>query len=225
MTYRPGKPTRYGSTATALVECSVRVSPTLARLIRKSAEKEASNASATDALLMAVGIQPGEIASSRNALERASEESKQWREKAAREQDQVGKSKIAAADWDKERALIRGDLCKSVESLKLAQQRTLTLEARIAELATMLENRDTQIAGSLSLSGLSDSSAAAVRALRDHLVHGNISFTDRTVGDVEAMIANIGRPEICALSKALTRRDWRTNIVRWLLRIREAPSK
>jgi hypothetical protein len=219
MTYRPGKPTRYGISATALVECSVRVSPTLARLIRKSAEKEASNASATDALLMAAGIQPGEIASLRKALERASEESKQWREKAAREHDQVEKSKIAAADWDKERALIRGDLRK-----KLAQQRTLTLETRIAELATTLENRDTQIACSLSLSGLSDPSVAAVRALRDHLMQGNISFTSGTVGDVEAMIANIGRPEICALSKALTRRDWRTNIIRWLLRIRTASS-
>ncbi len=225
MTHRPGKPTRYGISATALVECSVRVSPTLARLIRKSAEKEASNASATNALLMAVGIQPGEIASLRNALERASEESKQWREKAAREHDQVEKSKVAAADWDKERALIRGDLRKATDSLKLAQQRTLTLEARIAELATTLENRDTQISCSLSLSGLSDSSVAAVRALRDHLVQGSISFASGTVGDVEAMIANIGRPEICALSKALTRRDWRTNIVRWLLRIRTASSK
>ena len=69
--YRPGKPTRYGISATTLVECSVRVSPTLARLIRKSAEKEASSASPTDALLMAAGIQPGETASLRKALERA----------------------------------------------------------------------------------------------------------------------------------------------------------
>ena len=50
------------------------VAKTLARLIRKSAEKKANNASATNALLMAAGIQPGEIASLRNALERASEE-------------------------------------------------------------------------------------------------------------------------------------------------------
>jgi hypothetical protein len=75
MPYRPGKPTRYGSTAAALVECSVKVSPTLARLIRKSAENEPSNASATDALLMAAGIRPGEISRLRNALERALDES------------------------------------------------------------------------------------------------------------------------------------------------------
>jgi hypothetical protein len=225
MPYRPGKPTRYGSTAAALVECSVKVSPTLARLIRKSAEKEASNASATDALLMAAGIRPGEISSLRNALERALEESKQWREKAALEHDQVEKSKIAAADWDKERSLIRGDLRRTADSLNLAQQRALILETRIAELATTLENRDTQIACSLSLNGLSDPSAAAVRALRDHLAQGDASFAKRTAGDVEAIIANIGRPEICALSKALTRRDWRTYIVRWLLRLRTASSE
>ena len=225
MTYRPGKPTRYGIAATTLVECSVRVSPTLARLIRKSAEKEASNASPTDALLMAAGIQPGETASLRKALERASDEANQWREKAAREHDQVEKSKIAAADWNKERALIRGDLRKATNSLKLAQQQILTLETRIAELATKLENRDTQLSCSLSLDGLSGSSVAAVKALRDQLVQGNISFASGTVGDIAVMIANIGRPEICALSKVLTRRDWRINIIRWLLRIRTASSK
>ena len=50
---RPGKPTRSSFSAIALVECSVRVSPTLARLIRKSAEKEVSGTSAKDALLTA----------------------------------------------------------------------------------------------------------------------------------------------------------------------------
>ena len=225
MTYRSDKPTRYGISATTLVECSVRVSPTLARLIRKSAEKEASNASPTDALLLAAGIQPGETASLRKALERASDEAKRWSEKAAREHDQLEKSKIAAADWDKERGLIRDELRKTTDSLKLTQQQTLTLETRIAELATTLETRDRQLSCSLSLDGLSDSSVAAVKALRDQLVQGNISFTSGTVGDIAVMIANIGRPEICALSKVLTRRDWRTNIIRWLLRIRTASSK
>ena len=39
---RLGKPGQSNSSAIALIECSVRVSPTLARLIRKSAEKEGS---------------------------------------------------------------------------------------------------------------------------------------------------------------------------------------
>ena len=39
---RLGKSTQSNSSTLALIECSVRVSPTLARLIRKSAEKEIS---------------------------------------------------------------------------------------------------------------------------------------------------------------------------------------
>ena len=58
-TSRPGKPAQSSSSAIALIECSVKVSPTLARLIRKSAEKEMSGASAKDALLTVAGVQPG----------------------------------------------------------------------------------------------------------------------------------------------------------------------
>ena len=115
---RPGKAARSSSSAVALVECSVRVSPTLARLIRKSAEKEVSGTSAKDALLTAAGVQPGEVATLQRELQRASEESRQWREKAAREHGQLEQSKIAAAKWDNERAVLRGDLRKATESLK-----------------------------------------------------------------------------------------------------------
>ena len=65
---QPGKPTRSSSSAIALVECSVGVSPTLARLIRKSAEKEVSGTSAKDALLTAAGVQPGEVATPKGRL-------------------------------------------------------------------------------------------------------------------------------------------------------------
>jgi hypothetical protein len=217
---RPDKPVRYSSSAVALVECSVRVSSTLARLIRKSAEKEASGASATDALLTAAGIQPGEVAILHKKLEQVSEEAKQWREKAAREHGQLEESKIAAAERDKERVLLRGDLRKATDSLKAAQQQILTFEARIVELTTALESRDNQLASSLSVSGLGDCAAAAIRALRDGLAQGDIRFASGTVGEVEAMIANLGRPEMLTLSSMLTRRAWRIHIIRWLLRVR-----
>jgi hypothetical protein len=220
---RPDKPGRYSSSAVALVECSVRVSSTLARLIRKSAEKEASGASATDALLTAAGIQPSEIATLHKKLEQVSEEAKQWREKAAREHGQLEQSKTAAAERDKERVLLRDDLRKTTDSLKGAQQQILTLEAQIAELTTILKNRDNQLASSLSVSGLGDGAAAAIRALRDRLAQGDISFASGTVGEVEAMIANLGRPEMRTLSNMLTRRPWRIHLIRWLLRVRAEP--
>src|ERR1022692_2712014 len=179
---RPDKAARYSSSAVALVECSVRVSPTLARLIRKSAEKEASGASAVDALLTVAGIQPGETATLHKKLEQVSEEAKQWREKAAREHGQLEQSKAAAAERGKERAVLRGDLRKATDSLKEAQQQLITFGAQIGELTSTLESRNKQLAYSLSLSGLADCDAAAIRALRDRLAEGDVRFASYTVG-------------------------------------------
>jgi hypothetical protein len=128
-TTRSDKPARYSSSTVALVECSVRVSSTLARLIRKSAEKEANGASATDALLWAAGIQPSEVATLHKKLELVSKEAIQWREKAAREHGQLERSMTVAAELDKEKVLLRSDLRKTAETLKEAQQQILTFEA------------------------------------------------------------------------------------------------
>ena len=112
------------------------------------------------------------------------------------------------------------DLNKATASVKAAHQQTLTFEARIAELTTTLEGRNQQLARSLSLSGLSDCAAAAVKRLRDRLARGDIQFAIDAAGDVEAMIANLDRPEMRTLSEMLTRRAWRVHVIRWLLRIR-----
>ena len=135
---RLGKPGQSNSSAIALIECSVRVSPTLARLIRKSAEKEMSGASAKDALLTAAGIQPGELPILQRELQQASEESRRLHEVAARQRDQLEQSKIAIAKRDNERAVLLDDLSKATASLEGAQQQILTLEARIAELTNTL---------------------------------------------------------------------------------------
>ena len=217
---RLGKPAHSSSSPIAVIECSVRVSPTLARLIRKSAEKEMSGASAKDALLTAAGLQPGEVATLQRELQQASEESKRWREKAALEHGQLEQSKVATAKRDNERAVLLEDLSKATASLKAAQQQILTFETRIAELTTTLESRNKRLAYSLSLSGLSDCAAAAVKTFRDRLARGDIQFALDAAGDAEAMIANLDRPEMRALNEMLTRRAWRVHVIRWLLRIR-----
>src|SRR5262249_21228647 len=135
MTFRRlGKPAQSSSSAIALIECSVKVSPTLARLIRKSAEKEMSGASAKDALLTAAGVQPGEVASLQRELKQASEESRRWHEQADHEHAKLEQSKTAIAKCDNERAVLLDDLGKTTVSLEGAQQQILMLEARIAEL-------------------------------------------------------------------------------------------
>jgi DNA repair exonuclease SbcCD ATPase subunit len=216
----PDKSVRSSSSAVALVECSIRVSPALARLIRKTAEKEASGTSATDALLTAAGIQPGEVTTLRKNLEQISKEAREWREQAAREHGQLEQSKTAAVERDK---ALRSDLRKATDSLKGAQQQIYTLEARIAELSATLESRDRQLAYSLSLFGLDDEAAAAVKALRARLTQDEIRFASDTAGEIEDMIANLDRPEMRNLSKMLTHRGWRFHIIRWLLRVPARP--
>jgi hypothetical protein len=179
-----------------------------------------SGASAKDALLTAAGIQPGELTSLHRELQQASEESKQLREKAAREHGQLEQLKLATAKGDNERAALRDDLRKATASLKGAQQQVLTFESRIAELTTILESRNKQLAYSLSLSGLDDCAAAAVKALRDRLTSGALQFAVGDAGDVEDVIATLDRPEMRTLSKMLIRRAWRVHFIRWLLCIR-----
>jgi chromosome segregation ATPase len=215
---RLGKSAQSNSSALALTECSVRVSPTLARLIRKSAEKEMGGASAKDALLMAAGVQPGEVATLQRELQRASEESKNWREKAAQERGQRELATLALAKSDGDRTVLLDDLNKATASVKAAQQQTLTFEARIAELTNTLESRNQQLARSLSLSGLSDCAAAAVKRLRDRLARGDIAAD--AIGSIEATIADLDRPEMRALSEMLARPGWRVHVIRWLLRLR-----
>jgi DNA repair exonuclease SbcCD ATPase subunit len=179
-----------------------------------------SGASAKDALLTAAGIQPGELPILQRELQQASEESRRLHEVAARQRDQLEQSKIAIAKRDNERAVLLDDLSKATASLEGAQQQILMLEVRIAELTTTLESRNKQLAYSLSLSGLSDSAAAAVKAVRDRLARGDTQFTVDAVGDVEGIIANLDRPELRTLNEMITRRAWRVHVIRWLLRIR-----
>ena len=81
MAVRDAKRIANTTLAVAQVECSVRVSPTLARLIRKSAEQEENGASAVDALSAAAGVQPVELAALNTQLQQASKEATQWRDK------------------------------------------------------------------------------------------------------------------------------------------------
>ncbi len=217
---RPEPPTKRKSSAIELVECSSRVSPTLARLIRKSAEKEAGGASPTDALLAAAGIKPGELATLRKEVSLVSTQAEQWREQAAREHGQLQEAKAALIRRDKDELVLRDSLRKTTEALIGAEQQILDLKARIAELTTALESRDEELTHSLSLLGLEEGAAEAVATLRDRLERGKIRVSGDTMAEIEIMITSLNRSEMRALSNILARRDWRLRIVRWLLRVR-----
>jgi hypothetical protein len=142
---------------------------------------------------------------------------------SSHEHGQLEQSKIATAKRDNERAVLLDDLSKAIASLKAAQQQIVTFEARIAELTSTLESRNQRLARSLSLSGLSDCAAAAVKTLRDRLARGDIQIAVDAAGGVHAVIANLDRPEMRTLSEMLTHRAWRVHVIRWLLRLRARP--
>src|SRR5689334_25175438 len=88
--------------ALSLVECSVRVSPTLARLMRKCATLEAGGTSAHDALLASAGFQAGEIEALRTRANQSEEELKQTLEHEAQLQRALDQAKTTIAQRDKE---------------------------------------------------------------------------------------------------------------------------
>jgi hypothetical protein len=83
--------------ALSLVECSVRVSPTLARLMRKCATLEAGGSSAHDALLASAGFQAGEIEALRTWAKQSKEELKQARYREAQLQRALENRRVAPA--------------------------------------------------------------------------------------------------------------------------------
>ena len=211
---RPGQ----GASAVSLVECSVRVSSALARLIRKTAEEERQGLSPTDALLKIIGIQPGEIANLQRQLQRAQEEGTHLREKAARDHSQLDQLRRRLAEQDKEKAAIALELRDATNLLQRAQQELITMERRMADLTSTVGDRERQLAVSVSISSLDEPGAAATKLFRDRLADRDLQFT--SAREAEAVIANLGRPEMRNLSNILTRQSRRIHVLRWLLGVR-----
>jgi hypothetical protein len=69
--------------ALSLVECSVRASPTLARLMRKCVALEAGGTSVHDALLASAGFRAGEIEALQAQAKQSEEELGQAQEREA----------------------------------------------------------------------------------------------------------------------------------------------
>src|SRR5580700_6272351 len=98
---RRNKPARaHLDPALSLVECGVRVSPTLARLMRKCAMLEAGGTSAHDALLASAGIRAGEIEALCAKAKQLEEELGQAREREAQLQRTLDQSMAAIAQRD-----------------------------------------------------------------------------------------------------------------------------
>src|SRR5947209_4148135 len=109
--------------ATSLVECAVRVSPTLARLVRKSAITEAGGASPHDALLASAGIRAGEVEELRDQVKHLAQELKQAQESGARLQHTLDMTKAVVEQRDQEQIALRRQVQNAGEIEKENRQR------------------------------------------------------------------------------------------------------
>src|SRR4029077_15510432 len=158
--------------ALSLVECSVRVSATLARLMRKSATLEAGGTSAHDALLASAGFQAGEIEALRTRAKRSEEELKQAGEREAQLQSALDQAKTTIAQRATELKDIRQILNKTAETEKGSRQSIEVLNKQIAQLQSTIATYNEKLTRTISTDGLGEPALAVLSIFKDRLARG-----------------------------------------------------
>src|SRR5947209_11086402 len=169
----PGRQARpEPKSATSLVECSVRVSPTLARLIRKCAVTEAGGASPHDALLASAGIRAGEVEELRDQAKHLAQELRQEQESGVRLQHTLDMTKAVVEQRDQEQIALRRQLQNAGEIEKENRQRAAAVEGQIAELRKTIASYEVDLSSSISINGLDERTTRAVMTFKDRLSRG-----------------------------------------------------
>ena len=209
--------------ALSLVECSVRVSPTLARLIRKCAMLEAGGASTHDALLASAGFQARETETLRAQTKLSEEELKQAREREAQLQPALDQAKATIAQRDKELKDIHQILNKTAETEKGSRQSIEAFNRQVSELELAIAAYKEKLTLMISTDGLGEYELVVLSIFRDRLARGEgiteaaLDIAGYSPLDVEAAIAKQNRREMRAFEALLARPSWRQRLVLWLL--------
>jgi hypothetical protein len=219
----PGRQARQEQkSATSLVECAVRVSPTLARLIRKCAVTEAGGASPHDALLASAGIRAGEVEELRDQAKYLAEELRQAQESGARLQHTLDVTKAVVAQRDQELIALRRQLQNAGQIEKNNRQTAAAVESQIAELQKTIASQQVELSRSVSIDGLDEHTTRAVMTFRDRLSRGEdlktaaLGIAGYELPEIEAAMAQRDRDKR-ALDALLMRPTWRRRVVLWLL--------
>jgi DNA repair exonuclease SbcCD ATPase subunit len=210
--------------ASALVECSVRASPTLARLMRKCATLEAGGTSAHDALLASAGFRAGEIEALRAQAKQSEEELGQAQEREAQLQRTLDQSMETIAQRDKELKSIRQVLNATIETQKGGRQSIEALNRQVTELRLAIAAHEEELALRMPTNGLGEHALSALGVFRERLAQGE-DIREAALGvagyrslDVDAAMANHDRQEMRAFEALLSRSSLRRRLVLRLLR-------
>jgi chromosome segregation ATPase len=209
--------------ALSLVECNVRASPTLARLMRKCAALEAGGTSAHDALLASAGVRAGEIEALRARAEQSEEKVKEAQEREVQLQRASDQAVSTVEQRDMELKGLGEALNKTAEAQKRSRQSIEALNGQLTELRLAIAAHEEELARTISTDGLGEQALSALGKFRDRLVHGE-DITEAALGTagysalaVEAAIAKQDRQEMRAFEIMLARQSWRRRLVLWLL--------
>ena len=204
--------------AISLVDCTVRVSSTLARLIRKCAATEAGGASAHDALLASAGVRAGEIEALRDQKGQCAEELSHAREHATQLQRALDHAKGIIAQHDKELNDLHREIRKAAETEKGSRNSITALKVQVGELQMKVANHKVHLMDSIATDGLDETAVIALKALRDGLCRGEnikamvLSTAGYSLGDIEAAVSKRDRAEIRAFDTLLARPTWRRRV-------------
>ena len=206
--------------ATSLVECAIRVSPTLARLIRKCAVTEAGGASAHDALFASAGIRPSEVKELRDQAERLMEELRQARKINEQLQGTLDLTEAVVAQRHEE----QNELLRQLRNAEKERHQTAAAVAvQLAGLQKTIDRQEGDLTRSISVEGMDESATLAMKTLKDRLNRGEDVKTAAlgTAGyeprQVATAMAKQDRDEMRAFDSLLARPTWRRRVVLRLL--------
>jgi chromosome segregation ATPase len=210
------------------VECTVRVSPILARLIRKSAAAEAEGAPPLDALLTPVGSRAGEVEQLRDQIKQLADELGIANASVGRLRQDVDVSRTDLANCVQQRIELERRL-KTANTLDEKHRAKMAdAEVRLADLKKTIAHQQAALNQSISIEGLDESATFAIKTLKNELSHwDNVRSAALAVSgydplQVEAAMALRDREEVRAFENLLTRPTWRQRVVLWLLSPRRA---
>lgn len=213
----PIKETHAKTPPISLVECSVQVSPGLARMVRKAAAAEAEGVAANNALLLALNIQPTELTNLREKLRRASEEAKILREEAAEKARQAEEIAARLVERDEERTTVIGQLTEATRALNDGYRQISDLNRRIAQLKVVSEWQESRLAQSLPLDGLPNGDKELIAQIAKMLAGQEGGWPKGISDDLGTLLRRLSAHEIRNMTRIFSASGWRLHLLRVLL--------
>jgi hypothetical protein len=210
--------------AVGLVECLVRVTPALARRIRKAAELEAAGTATAAALLGAAGVPPGRIEGLETEIERLSGELARSQRDAEDRGVAIDRLRATLKERESELTQLRRTHGNAGQELAAARRELGAAETRRAADAETAAKLRAQLAAGVSLAKLDAASAGEVRKLVERLGEGGdfrsaaLTAAGYDESEVADALGRSRRSELRAADELLARSGWRTTLLRWLLR-------